>query len=182
MTELGRIDIITEVSLLSSHLALPREGCWDSAMNVMANAGQKFWHWVCCQGMNILRGLRYELRMMDIPISDPSYIYRENMFVVYNTFKPESVLTNQNQYLQRKATQFVIMQYMILGSFLGGHLPSSENVADLMTKIFYGQWWQCLVGNILNDFQDDHGVSVIQSLGPQSGKFDPIDDNQSWRE
>ena len=31
------------------------------------------------QGINALRGLRYKLRMLGIPISGPSYIYGDNM-------------------------------------------------------------------------------------------------------
>ena len=34
--ELGRIDIITEVSLLSSHLALPQEGHLDAVFHLFA--------------------------------------------------------------------------------------------------------------------------------------------------
>ena len=39
MVELGRIDIATEVSLLSSHSALPREGHMDAALHIMAYLG-----------------------------------------------------------------------------------------------------------------------------------------------
>ena len=42
MVELGRIDIITKVSLLSSHVALPREGHLEAAVHVMAHVGQKY--------------------------------------------------------------------------------------------------------------------------------------------
>jgi hypothetical protein len=35
MVELGRVDIATEVSLLSSHLALPREGHLTMALHIM---------------------------------------------------------------------------------------------------------------------------------------------------
>ncbi len=35
MCEIGRIDIATEVSLLSSHLAYPREGHLDAALHIM---------------------------------------------------------------------------------------------------------------------------------------------------
>ena len=41
MIELGRIDIITKVSLLSSHVALPREGHLDAVMHAMAHVGQR---------------------------------------------------------------------------------------------------------------------------------------------
>ena len=42
MVELGRIDITTKVSLLSSHIALPREGLLEAAVHVMAHVGQKY--------------------------------------------------------------------------------------------------------------------------------------------
>ena len=42
MIELGRIDIIMEVSLLSLHVALPREGCLEAAVHVMAHVGQRY--------------------------------------------------------------------------------------------------------------------------------------------
>jgi hypothetical protein len=35
--ELGRIDIVTEVSLLSSHLCLPREGHLDTVFRLFAH-------------------------------------------------------------------------------------------------------------------------------------------------
>ena len=44
------------------------------------------------QGIDALRGFRHKLRMMGIPISSPLYIYGDNMTVVHNTSKPESVL------------------------------------------------------------------------------------------
>ena len=36
MVEIGRIDIMTEVSMLSSHLAMPREGHLDAVLHVYA--------------------------------------------------------------------------------------------------------------------------------------------------
>jgi hypothetical protein len=45
MVELGRIDIATEVSLLSSHLAYPREGHLDTALHIMSYLRQK--HEIC---------------------------------------------------------------------------------------------------------------------------------------
>ena len=41
-------------------------------------------------GMEHLRGLRYKLRMMGVPLSGPSYIYGENMSVIHNTQRPGS--------------------------------------------------------------------------------------------
>jgi hypothetical protein len=38
------------------------------------------------------RGLRYKLRMMGVTLSGPTFVYGENMYVVHNTQRPESVL------------------------------------------------------------------------------------------
>ena len=43
-------------------------------------------------GMEHLRGLRYKLRMMGVPLAGPSYIYGDNMSVIHNTQRPESTL------------------------------------------------------------------------------------------
>ena len=42
MIELARIDIITKVSLLLSHVALPREGHLEAMVHVMAHISQKY--------------------------------------------------------------------------------------------------------------------------------------------
>ena len=42
MIELGRISIITKVSLLSSHVALPREGHLEAALHAMAHVSQRY--------------------------------------------------------------------------------------------------------------------------------------------
>ena len=44
------------------------------------------------QGIDVLRGLRYKLRMMGIPISSPLYIYGDYVSIVNDTSKPELVL------------------------------------------------------------------------------------------
>ena len=36
-------------------------------------------------GMETLQGLRYKLSIMDIPLSGPLIIYRDNMSVIHNT-------------------------------------------------------------------------------------------------
>jgi hypothetical protein len=41
MVEFGRIDIATEVSLLSSHLAYPREGCLETTFHMMSYLSHK---------------------------------------------------------------------------------------------------------------------------------------------
>ena len=48
------------------------------------------------QGIDSLRGLRYKLKIMGIFISGPSYIYVDNMSVMYNTYRLESVLRKKH--------------------------------------------------------------------------------------
>ena len=43
-------------------------------------------------GMESLRGLCYKLRMMGVGISGPLYIYGDNISVIHNTQRPESML------------------------------------------------------------------------------------------
>jgi hypothetical protein len=47
-------------------------------------------------GIETTRGLRYKLRMMGVAIDGPTYVYGENMPVVHNTQRPESVLKKKN--------------------------------------------------------------------------------------
>ena len=48
------------------------------------------------QGMEAVSGLRYNLRMMGVRISGPTYIYGDNMSVIRNTQRPESTLRKKS--------------------------------------------------------------------------------------
>ena len=37
-----------------------------------------------------IRGIRYKLRMMVVTLTGPTYIYGDNMSLIYNTSRPES--------------------------------------------------------------------------------------------
>ena len=43
-------------------------------------------------GVESLRGIRYKLRMMGVPLTGPTYVYGDNMSFIYNTSRPESTL------------------------------------------------------------------------------------------
>ena len=86
-------------------------------------------------GIDAPRGLRYKLRMMGIPISSPSYIFGDNMSVENDTSRPESVSI-------KKSISFcyhAVHESAAIGESLVGHIPSKENVADLLTKSFMGK-------------------------------------------
>ena len=85
--------------------------------------------------IDALRGLMYKLRMMGIPISSHSYIYGNNMSVVNNTSRPESVLRKKSNLV----CYHVVHESVVVGESLVEHIPSKENVTDLMTKALYVQ-------------------------------------------
>ena len=104
------------------------------------------------QGIVALRGLRYKLRMMSIPISGTSYIYGDNMSVVCSTSRPESVLRKKSN----SVCYHAVCESVAMGKSLVGHIPSKENTADLLTKVLYGLKRRYLVSNILYDIHNDH--------------------------
>ena len=46
--------------------------------------------------MEVMRGLRYKLRMMGVPVTGPTYTYGDNMSVIHNTQRPESTLKKKS--------------------------------------------------------------------------------------
>jgi hypothetical protein len=245
MVELGRVDIITEISMLASHLALPRVGHMEAALHVMAYLKQKynsrlvldptypfinedtfqhcdwqeFYHgaeepipgnmpkprgkgidlrlfvdsdhagdkrnrrsrtgfliylntaliqWYSkaqstCEtsvfgaeflamktGVDTLRGVRYKLRMMGVPVMGPTFIFGDNMSVINNTSRPESVLRKKcNEVCYHSVRESVAM-----GESLTAHIRSEDNPADLMTKLLFGQKRRSCVDQILYDIYD----------------------------
>ena len=245
MVELGRVDIITEVLVLASHMAMPREGHLDAVFHVYAylkrkhnarivfdpsypnidkkafkiqdwtsfygnvkeaippdmpeplgkdvdlrlfvdsdHAGDKLvrrsrtgffiflnsalinWsskkqatietsvfgaEFVAMKhGMEALRGIRYKLQMMGVPILNPSYIQGDNMSVINNTQRPESTLKKKSNEICYHA----VRESVAMGESLTGHIPMADNPADLATKIISGAKRQHLVSKLLFDIYD----------------------------
>jgi len=246
MVELGRIDIATEISLLSSHLAYPREGHLEVALHVMGYLGRKHnsrlifdptypkidrdlfpkydWtefygnveeaippdmpeplgkdvdvrmmcdsdhageqrtrrsrtgflifcnmaliDWVSKRqatietsvfgaefvamkhGIEKLRGLRYKLRMMGIPLTGPSYIFGDNKSQVTNSTRPESTLKKKCNSICYHA----VRESVAMGESLITHFKTGFNLSDLMTKVTHGIKRRRLVSGILYDIYDD---------------------------
>ena len=86
-------------------------------------------------GMESLRGLRYKLRMMGVPINGPSLVYGDNMSVIYNSQSPESTLKNKCNSIAYHACR----ESVAMGKSLTGHVPTNSNVADLATKCLFGK-------------------------------------------
>jgi hypothetical protein len=86
------------------------------------------------QGIERLRGLRYKLRMMGVPISGPSYVYGDNMSVIYNTQTPESRLNKKSNSICYHACREAVAS----GEAITGHVRSEKNPADICTKVIAG--------------------------------------------
>jgi len=252
MVELGRVDIIVEVSMLASHMALPREGHLDAIFHIFGylknkhnarmvfdptyptidkdnfqvhdwkdfygdvkealppnapepygkevdlrlfvdsdHAGDKrtrrsrtgffvflnsspiVWmskkqatietsvfgaEFVAMKhGIETVRGIRFKLRMMGVPIAGPTYVYGDNMSVIHNTQRPESTL-------KRKCNQIcyhAIRESVAMGECLTGHIASVDNPADLATKIIgRGQRRDHLVDKLLYDLTASEEMDV----------------------
>ena len=245
IVEIGRIDIATEVSLLSSHMAMPREGHLEALLHVFAHIRQKHnsriaydpsypridqsmfkqYDWAeqyhgaeepipedapealgkpvdlrlyvdsdhagekltrrsrtgwmiymqnaliafhskrqstvetsvfgaefCAMksGIEALRGIRYKLRMMGVPLTGPSYIFGDNMSVIHNTQRPESTLKKKSC----SVAYHFCREAVAMGECLTCHIPTARNPADLLTKVLYGNKRVVLVRNVLYDIYD----------------------------
>ena len=245
MVEIGRIDIGTEVSMLSSHMAMPREGHLDAMLHVFAHVRQKHnsrlaldptyplidepkfvkYDWTeqyngakepvpanmpralgkevdlrlyvdsdhagekltrrsrsgwliymqcaliafhskrqstvetsvfgaefCAMktGIEALRGIRYKLRMMGIPLTGPSFVYGDNMSVIHNTQRPESTLKKKNC----SVAYHFIREAVAMDECRTCHIRTEDNPADLLTKVLFGSKRRRLVRKILYDIYD----------------------------
>jgi hypothetical protein len=103
-------------------------------------------------GVEALRGIRYKLRMMGIPIAGPTYVYGDNMSVIHNTQQPESTLKNKNLSI----CYHTVHKAVAMGEILTSHVRTKNNFSDFMTKVTYGRKRRHLVGSVLFDIYDDH--------------------------
>ena len=245
IVELGRVDICLEVSMLSSHLVLPREGHIEQVLHIFAHlkkyhntelvcdpsdpvideslyeakdwASSEFGHiggkeevppnmpeprgmgfvisakvdadhasdtvtrrsrtgflvWVnsslvcfmskkqttvetssfgsefvamkqCCE---YLRGLRYKLRMMGIPVIGPCYVAGDNQSVLANTTEPGSTLKKKSQSI---AYHFV-REGVAREEWRTAYINTHDNEADLLTKqLPFGDKRRGFVRNLLH--------------------------------
>eukprot|EP00804_Cyclotella_cryptica_P014188 CCRYP_005613-RA/>CCRYP_005613-RA protein AED:0.39 eAED:0.39 QI:0/-1/0/1/-1/0/1/0/105 len=94
-----------------------------------------------------LRGNRYKLRMMGVPVKGATYVYGDNMYVVTNSSKPESTLKKKSNSICYHA----VREAVAMGEALVAHIPTRKNLADLFTKVLYGQARRFLVNRMLWD-------------------------------
>jgi hypothetical protein len=102
-------------------------------------------------GIETTRGLRYKLRMTGVAIDGPTYVYGDNMSVVHNTQRPESVLKKKSNEICYHA----VRESAAVGGSAIGHIPSVNNPADKCTNaVPGGQKRDHLSGLLLYDILD----------------------------
>ena len=107
-------------------------------------------------GVEALKGIRYKLRMMGVPLTGPTYVYGNNMSVIYNTSQPESTLKKKSN----STCYHVIRRAVASSKLLTTHCKTGDNHSDMMTKVLYGQKKRDNVSCILYDIYDhDDGPS-----------------------
>jgi hypothetical protein len=86
-------------------------------------------------GNEASRGLRYKLRMMGVPLKEPTYILGDsNMSVIHNTQRPESVLKKKSIAI----CHHFMRESVAMGECLTAHIRTEDNPADLCTKVIPG--------------------------------------------
>jgi hypothetical protein len=108
----------------------------------------------------MLRGLRYKLRMMGVPIAGPSYVYCDNNSVVMNSTAPASTLKKKSNSIAYHAVRWSVAADEMRVT----HVRSEDNVANILTKLLPGgakrDW---LVSRVLHDIVNEI-IPMIHSI------------------
>jgi hypothetical protein len=111
------------------------------------------------QGNEASRGLRYKLRMMGIPIDGPTYIFGDNMSVIHNTQRPESVLKKKSIAI----CYHFMRESVAMGECLTTHIRSEDNPADLCTKIMPGGQKRDRLVDLVLHYSNSSTVSSVKT-------------------
>ena len=95
-------------------------------------------------GFETLCGLRYKLHMMGVPINSPTYIFEDNMSVIFNTYRTEYQLGEKSNSICYHAVREAVAMVKCMTT----HTPTLMSFADLLTKVLYGRKRRRLVNGI----------------------------------
>ena len=102
------------------------------------------------QGVEALRGILFKLQMMCVKIDGPTYVCGYNMSVIHNTSDPDSVLKKKTNSI----CYHFVREAVAMREYLTTHVPTSINLADLLTKVLYGKKRKELLQGVLFDIYD----------------------------
>ena len=88
---------------------------------------------------------RYKLRMLGVPLKDKAFVYGDNLSVIINGSKPESVLKKKTH-----ACYFHFIRELCAASLMSLHkIDSAENRSDALTKSLAGGPFYHLMKSLL---------------------------------
>ncbi len=102
-------------------------------------------------GIKTLRGLRYKIHMIGIPLSGLTYVYGDNKSQVTNSSRPESTLKKKCNSICYHA----IRESVAMGETLLTHIRTGENLAYFLTKTTSGAKRRKLVRGVTHDIYND---------------------------
>ena len=99
------------------------------------------------QRTEYIRGLRFKLRMMGIPVSGPAYIFGDNKSVLTNSCIPDSMLKKKSNSI---AYNFV-REGSAMKEWTMAYVNTKDNPADMLTKpLSSGEKWMRFIRMILH--------------------------------
>ena len=93
----------------------------------------------------LIMTVRYQLRMLGVPLDGPAMMYGDNNSVVLSTSTPSSVLKNKHNTIAYHR----VREALAAGILVFSHIRSEENLADILTKPLGNQKFYELVKPIL---------------------------------
>ena len=72
---------------------------------------------------------------MGVKIDVPAYVYGDNMSVIHNTSKPESVLKKKSNSI----CYHFVREAVAMRECLTKHVLTARNWSDLLTKVLFGK-------------------------------------------
>ena len=95
---------------------------------------------------------------MGIPFDEPTYLYGDNMSVLHNVQKPESVLKKKSNSI----AYHLVRESVAMSELLTGYVKTDDNVADLMTKpLPSGERRESLIRRLLWDIYAKRPTPLI---------------------
>ena len=82
------------------------------------------------QALEYVRGLRYKLRMLGIPVDEPAFVFGDNKSVLANTTVPGSTIKKKMNSL----SYHFIREGCARDEWRTAYVNTHENCADLLTK------------------------------------------------
>ena len=95
--------------------------------------------------IELVQELRYKLRMLGVPIDRSTTMYGDNMAVVLNTTVPSSQLKKKHNAIAYHRVREAIAAQIVRFA----HIPSTMNIADILTKPLPVDTFQRLVTPVL---------------------------------